>query len=261
MINQYLVITLLTNHSFFPKITLPTRLSNIHGTLIENFLCRLSETTLDTTSGILIKKLSDHQPYFTILNNINVKHHKPKNIKVTKQDNESKQQFHYEILHCLEHENLTNDITQDPNINYNILHNIVQNAKMKHIPQKSVRFHKYKHKIYAWITRGIIKSIHYKDDLYKKHKMTDPYSFEYDAPKNNLKTYNTILKKSICLSKKNYYEILFQKFQNDIKGTWKTINKILNRTKRKKSFPQFFRDGEHIATDLSIITNKFNIFL
>ncbi len=25
--------------------------------------------------------------------------------------------------------------------------------------------------------------------------MTDPYSFENDAPKNNLKTYNTILKK------------------------------------------------------------------
>ncbi len=88
--------------------------------------------------------------------------------------------------------------------------------------------------------------------------MTDPCSFEYDAPKNNLKTYNTILKKGIHLSKKSYYELLFQKFQNDIKGTWKTINEILNRTKRKRSFPQFFRDGEHITSDLSIITNKFN---
>ncbi len=56
-----------TNHCFYPKITLPTRLSNKHGPLIDNFLCKLTETTLDTTSGILIKTFSDHQPYFTIL--------------------------------------------------------------------------------------------------------------------------------------------------------------------------------------------------
>ncbi len=53
---------MLTNHSFYPKITLPTRLSNKHGTLIDNFLCKLTETMLDTTSGILIKQFSNHQP-------------------------------------------------------------------------------------------------------------------------------------------------------------------------------------------------------
>ncbi len=36
---------MLTNHSFYPKITLPTRLSNKHGTLIDNFLSKLTETT------------------------------------------------------------------------------------------------------------------------------------------------------------------------------------------------------------------------
>ncbi len=46
---------ILTNHSFYHKITLPTRLSKKHGTLIDHFLCKLTETTLDTTSGILIK--------------------------------------------------------------------------------------------------------------------------------------------------------------------------------------------------------------
>ncbi len=66
---------------------------------------------------------------------------------------------------------------------------------MKHIPQKYVRFHKYKHKHSAWITQGIIKSIHYRDDLYKKHKMTYPYSFEYDAQKTNLKHTILFLKK------------------------------------------------------------------
>ncbi len=61
---------MLTNNSFYPKVTLPTRLLNNHGTLIDNLLCKLSEATLNTTSGILIKRLSDHQPYFALFENI-----------------------------------------------------------------------------------------------------------------------------------------------------------------------------------------------
>ncbi len=48
-------LDMLTNHNFYPKITIPTRLSNKQGTLIDNFLFKLTETTLYTTSGILIK--------------------------------------------------------------------------------------------------------------------------------------------------------------------------------------------------------------
>ncbi len=54
---------MITSNSFYPKITVPTRLSNNHGTLIDIFLCKLTENTLDTTSGVLINKFSDHQPY------------------------------------------------------------------------------------------------------------------------------------------------------------------------------------------------------
>ena len=53
---------LITN-SFFSKITLPTRLSSTSATLIDNFFCKLTHNTLQCTSGILMKKLSDHQPY------------------------------------------------------------------------------------------------------------------------------------------------------------------------------------------------------
>ncbi len=68
---------MLTSHSFYPNITFVTRLSNNNVTLIDNFLCKLTESTLDTTSGILINKFSDHCPYFTILNNIQIKNHTP----------------------------------------------------------------------------------------------------------------------------------------------------------------------------------------
>ncbi len=61
-INEY--FNMLTNHSFFPKITLPTRLSIKYGTFIDNFFCKLTENTIHTTSGILVKKFFDHQSYF-----------------------------------------------------------------------------------------------------------------------------------------------------------------------------------------------------
>ena len=77
---------MLMSNSFYPKITLPTRLSNNHGTLIDNILCKLSETTLDTVSGILINKFSDHQPCFTILKSIQDKYHIPKYVEVNRRD-------------------------------------------------------------------------------------------------------------------------------------------------------------------------------
>ena len=35
------------SHSFYPKITLPTRFSTNNGTLIDNFFCKLSKSTVD----------------------------------------------------------------------------------------------------------------------------------------------------------------------------------------------------------------------
>ncbi len=79
-----------------------------------------------------------------MLNNINHKQYAPKYIKITKQDKESIQQFHEEIIHSLAHgRNLDNDTTKDPNINYNIQHNIIQYAKLKHVPHKVVKLIKH----------------------------------------------------------------------------------------------------------------------
>jgi len=222
---------MLTSNSFYPKITLPTRLSNNHATLIDNFMCKLTEATLSTISGVLINKFSDHQPYFTILKNIQSKDHPPRYVKITKQNTESVYNFNHEIASSFETNIFLIDTNQDPNINYNKLHNIIEYAKNKHMPIKVVRFNRHKHKKSPWITQGIIHSIQYRDDLYKAHKMTDPTSAEHDRQKNNLKTFNAILKRSVRLSKRNYYETIFNKLKNDIKGTWKTINGILNKTK------------------------------
>ncbi len=62
-----------TSDSVYPNKFLPTRLTNNHETLIDNFFCKIVEHTIDTFSGILIQIFSDHQPYFTILNSLQIK--------------------------------------------------------------------------------------------------------------------------------------------------------------------------------------------
>ncbi len=84
---------ILTENMFYPKITLPTRFSKKRGTRIDNLFCKLTEKTLDTTSGILTLKVSDHQPYFIFINNINPEETQLKYIKINLQTKAALQSF------------------------------------------------------------------------------------------------------------------------------------------------------------------------
>ncbi len=76
----------------------------------------------------------------------------------------------------------------------------------------------------------------------------------------DITTYNAVLKKSINIIKRQCYEACFCKFMDGIKKAWKTINEILNKTKKKKTIPDTFIDGENEITDKLEIANKFNVF-
>ena len=56
------------------------------------------------------------------------------------------------------------------------------------MPIKYVNFKKYKHKKSQWITNGLIKSIKFCDNLYKKLKLTSRESPEYHTLKITLQT-------------------------------------------------------------------------
>ena len=124
-----------------------------------------------------------------------------------------------------------------------------------------VKFNKYKHKKSSWITQGLLKSIRYRDQLYKKLKLTNPNSPNYDTIKNILKTYNLILKQNIHSTKQIYYETCFHHFRNDIRNTWKTINEILTKNQTTKyKLPSVFKENGTDITDNRNIAIKFNSF-
>ena len=74
----------LLSSSFIPKITLPTRLTETNGTLIDNFLVKGSNKFSESTVGILMQNISDHLPYFIKLDYL------------TKQNGPDKYIFHLE---------------------------------------------------------------------------------------------------------------------------------------------------------------------
>ena len=88
--------------------------------------------------------------------------------------------------------------------------------------------------------------------------MTHHESPDFTILKVNLKSFNTLLKKTIRAAKYMYYESTFTKNKTNIRNTWKTINEIISKSPPKKQFPTFFRDGQKEITEISEIANKFN---
>ena len=86
-----------TAKSFFPKITLPTRIQNESYTLIDNIFSNDIEETMKSKSGILINDISDHQMIFTFYENLSYIEKIDKYIYVEKQDEISLEQFMNEL--------------------------------------------------------------------------------------------------------------------------------------------------------------------
>ena len=82
----------------------------------------------------------------------------------------------------------------------------------------------------SWtITSGILKSIEFRDKLYKRLKICSPDNGEYDILKHNLKMYNGYLNHCIRAAKKEFYHNEFNKHKNDIRKTWDTLKEIINK--------------------------------
>ena len=159
------------------------------------------------------------------------------------------------IHNDLEEKNIYEKLYKSPmadvNQNYNIMH---QEAYTK---KKIVKSNRHKHKLSKWITHGIIKSIKYRDKLYKTLKRTHQESPDYTILKVNLKAFNTLLKKTIRAAKYMYYESNFRRNKTNIRNTWKTINEIISKSPPKNNFQTFFTDGEKEITEICEIANKF----
>ena len=105
---------------------------------------------------------------------------------------------------------------------------MINDAKEKHLPKKTVKFNERKHKKLKWMTYGILKSINTKDKLYKKIVKADIHDdIHYDTLKAEFCEYKNIFRRSINEAKHLYYTRTFALYKNYIKQTWSIIKDSL----------------------------------
>ena len=215
----------------------------------------MNKSITKNTAGILLNQLSDHLPCFTLLQTDIAHNSKTKFTRIFKQNDDVIQQIKNEINSSELHKNLDTSQTANPNASYNVIMNVIETARKKHMTGKLVKFNKYKHKKSKWITYGILKSIRFRDNLHKKLKLTNPVLREYEILYINLQTYNKILKRSIRVAKQLFLESTFNRYKFDIRNTWKTINEILSGNHKTTCFPNSLSiNGNEITNQLHIAT-------
>jgi hypothetical protein len=248
-------------NSYFPKITLPTRIAHRSCTLIDNIFCKLSSNSLHILPGIIFSNLSDHFPCFISMQTRFPRG--PCRHSYIKRPINTPEAYN-NLLADLTSVNILNELDcsphADPDANYGILHHKITSLQKKHFPYKLIKFNKHKHKRQKWISSGIIKSIQFRDKLHLKLKQTPETSPNYLWLKNNLSVYNSIIKKIIREAKSKYYNSQFTKYKTDIRKTWKTISEIIQNSRGKHSVIKELLINGTKTSDLTKIVEKFNEF-
>ena len=143
---SYFFDTMLT-HSFFPEIAFPTRVNDSSGaTLIDNIFCKLSSITLQTKAGIMLTDISDHYPYFILVNVCQKANKPPSLVKKRLDSDRAIEDMLTDMNGCDISKKSNNDLYSDSNSHYDILHDHTIQMKDKHLPYKFEKFHKHEHK-------------------------------------------------------------------------------------------------------------------
>lgn len=250
---------LLLSNSLLPKITRPTRITSDSATLIDNIFTTFSPST-NLESAIPSHKFSDHQPCFSILPLVRSRDKKePVYINIRKETLQAKNNFMTELSSIDFPSILDTRPDANPEANYEKFIKIILDLYDKHFPLKRSKFRKYHHKKNPWITDGLVKSIRKRDKLYSKLKKMDSNNPRYDILKMHLKIFNKVLRRSLKLARKSYYDNCFKTYQGDVKKTWQIINNLLSRGKSSSHPSKLVVDNE-IIEDNSNMAEQFNSF-
>ena len=74
------------------------------------------------------------------------------------------------------------------------------------------------------------------------------------------KTYKNKLTSILRLTEKTYYSTLLEKQRKNVKGTWKILNKVINKKYNKPTYPEYFLKNNKRISKKEDIANGFNHF-
>ena len=204
-------------------ITHPTRVTDNSSALLDHvYTINISG---ETHSYILLDDISDHMPVI-VCSDLALKHPKKYEASYVRDTKNFEAELFLEelskSLHLLGETNLPNNINEI-DIYTDKFIDIFQLILDKHAPLRKRSRKELKLKTKLWITKGLLKSIHRKNHMYKKcvnNKCTAKWD-EYKMYRNKF----THLKNN---AKKLYYQDIIRKNKQNTAKLWKTINSILN---------------------------------
>ena len=239
----------LFSYGFLPMTTKPTRITAHSATLIDNIFT--NNATVSSKNGLTVSDISDHLPIFSIVTAGRSSRLKSKNY-ITVRDMSEKRTEEFKTK--LENTDWEFDKESgDPNASYDVFIEKFTGLLDSCFPFKIVRGKALNSFKKPWLTKDLLKSINKKNKLYKQYlrnRRSDAQFLKYKKYKNKL-TY------LLRIAKKRYHETQIDKNKDNIKLTWKILNSLINRTKKKSlSYPQLHNNGQDI-TNPEEIANKF----
>lgn len=244
--NEFLDI--MYSNMFFPLITRPTRITSFNATLIDNIFTNDLDNCL--FSGLIFTDISDHLPVFSLLyiqDEFN-KANENSYAVYREYNNENLQKFRIELANV---NWMTFCGSTDPNNSYNEFLREYSRVFNSCFPLKK-KTKKVDQLCKSWMTKGLLKSIKKKNNLYRK------YLRKPTCENNTIyKNYKNKLNHSIRIAKRLYFENKLRNSTSNIKQTWQILNEVTNRKKSRNNFPSMFSCDNQDFSDPTAIANRF----
>ena len=239
--------------NLIPCVTMPTRVTANSATLIDHIYSTIDSDCL--SSGTIVIDITDHYANFITVQTANTQNNTKQTHVTYRPFNHTNIQKFNEALQTADWSNVY--LSEDSNQAYNTFIKIYTQHLDQNIPIKTVRYNKYKHKSHPWITKRLLKSLKTKELLHSKLK-TYRNETVYQEKEAQYKKYRNLYNRLIRLSKIRYWHDRFENSKHSIKETWLNINNILNRTKTKHNFPDYFIENNIKITCREDIAKGFN---
>ena len=242
-------LSLCLSNSFLPLITLPSRVTELSSTLIDNIWTNSKQSNF--LSGLILEHISDHLPIFYLQvqkNNIGLE----KKEKIRNFSEKNREKFREELLL----HNWNNLLTTDnPKFAFEYFANTINEKFEICFPFMEVKRNRRKFPEKPWMNLELLEIRKIKDKAFK-----DRVKEANDENKQRFKVSSNTYNKELRKAKKSYYDRKFEEYVSNSKKTWGLINEVIRKNKFKHSMPSLFFDETRSYETPLDISNGFNDF-
>ena len=248
---------MLTEKSFMPLITLPTRVVKKSKTLIDNIF--YNQFSSEIISGNITVGISDHMPQFSIIPlDPPYMLDAPKNIYRRNFKNFDAAKY------IIDFNQINWDFGEMDDVNKYTTNFINTSERLldKQVPLKKLSKNQLKQKIKPWINREILKKIRKKNKTYNKF-MNEKNVVHRETLELKYKKLKNEITKLTRQNKKAYYQNYFSENSKNAKKLWAGINEIINSKSKSNFTPSCIEEindtGELTTiTEPAKVANAFN---